>query len=173
MKNFEVFEESCLPPKEAFRNDLTGEGISEEEYEFAQQVWITMGCDSLGDYHDIYLYQDIFLLADIFEQFRQVCLKNYELDPAHYYTVPGLAWDAALKYTQVKLFTIHDIEIHQFLERGMRGGISMISQRYAKANSKYLSDDDPEQPTSYIIYKDANNLYGHAMVQPLPTSEFK
>ena len=173
MKNFEVFEESCLPPKEAFRNGLTGEGISEEEYEFAQQVWITMGCDSLGDYHDIYLYQDIFLLADIFEQFRQVCLKNYELDPAHYYTVPGLAWDAALKYTQVKLFTIHDIEIHQFLERGMRGGISMISQRYAKANSKYLSDDDPEQPTSYIIYKDANNLYGHAMVQPLPTSEFK
>ena len=132
-----------------------------------------MGCKSMGDYHDLYLYQDIFLLADIFEQFRQVCLKNYDLDPAHYYTVPGLAWDGALKYTKAKLDTIHDIEMHQFLEKGMRGGISMISQRYAKGNNQYLGDHDLEQPTSYILYKDANNLYGQAMVQSLPVSDFK
>ena len=173
MKHFNVFEETRLPPKEAFKNDLTDEAISDDKYEFAQKVWSTMGCKSMGDYHDLYLYQDIFLLADIFEQFRQVCLKNYELDPTHYYTVPGLAWDAALKFTKVKLVTLHDIEMHQFLEKGKRGGISMISHRYAKANNQYLPDHDPEQPTYYIIYTDANNLYGYAMIQPLPVGDFK
>ena len=173
MDSFSKFEETSLPPKEAFRNDLTGDDITEEQYDFAQQVWFTMDCETLGDYHDIYLYQDIFLLAHIFEQFRAVCLKNYDLDPAHYYTVPGLAWDAALKFTKVKLVTLYDIEMHQLLEKGKRGGISMISQRYAKANNQYLQEHNPEEPTSYIIYKDANNLYGHAMVQPLPVSDFK
>ena len=173
MTSFAVFEESCLPPKEAFHNDLTDEGISEENYTFAQKVWSTMNCSSMGQYHDLYLWQDIFLLADIFEQFRKMCLKNYELDPAHYYTIPGLGWDAALKFTGVKLETIHDIEIHQFIEKGMRGGISMISTRYAKANNSYLKDHDPEQPSSFILYTDANNLYGHAMIQYLPTGGFK
>ena len=173
IKNFNMFEETCLPPKTAFKNDLTGDDISEESYQFAEQVWNTLNCENLGDYHDIYLYQDIFLLADIFEQFRQVCLQNYELDPAHYYTVPGLAWDAALKFTKVKLDTLHDIEMHQFLEKGMRGGISMISHRYAKANNSYLAEYDSEQPSTYIVYKDANNLYGHAMVQALPVCDFQ
>ena len=126
----------------------------------------------MGEYHDLYLYQDI-MLADIFEQFRQVCLKNYQLDPAHYYTVPGFSWDAALKFTKVKLETLHDIEMHQFLERGMRGGISMISHRYAQANNKYLQEYDPEKPTSFITYQDSNNLYGEAMTQSLPVSDFK
>ena len=173
MKSFDVFEETSLPPQAAFKNDLTGDDISQEAYDFAQQVWSTMNCDSMGEYHDLYLYQDIFLLADIFEQFRQVCLKNYELDPAHYYTVPGLAWDAALKFTKVKLVTLHDIEMHQFLEKGKRGGISMITCRYAQANNPYLQEHDPDQPITYIIYLDANNLYGYAMFQPLPTGEFK
>ena len=173
IKNFEVFEESRLPSKQAFKNDLTGEDISDEKYEFAQRVWGTLGCQSMGEYHDLYLYQDIFLLADIFEQFRSVCIENYALDPAHYYTVPGLAWDAALKYTKVKLETLHDIEMHQFIEKGMRGGISMITHRYAQANNEYLQEHDPEQPTSFIIYKDANNLYGEAMIQSLPVSDFK
>ena len=96
MKSFQVFEETSLPSKNAFRNDLTGDEISDADYAFAEQVWTTMGCESMGQYHDLYLYQDIFLLADIFEQFRRMCVKNYELDPAHFYTVPGLAWDAAL-----------------------------------------------------------------------------
>ena len=173
MTSYSRFEETSLPSKDAFRNDLTGDDISNQDYEFAEQVWLAMACESMGDYHDLYLYQDIFLLADIFEQFRKMCVKNYELDPAHFYTVPGLGWDAALKFTKVKLETIHDIEMHQFIERGMRGGISMISTRYAKANNKYLSDYDPEKPTSYNIYDDANNLYGHSMIQPLPTGDFK
>ena len=101
-------------------------------YEFAQRVWNSTGCETMGDYHHLYSYQDIFLLADIFEQICHVALKNYDLDPAHFYTVPGLAWDAALKYTKVKLETLHDIEMYQFLERGMRGEISMMSHRYAE-----------------------------------------
>ena len=173
MTSFSRFEETSLPPKDAFKNDLTGDDISDKNYEFGEQVWTAMNCESLGDYHDLYLYQDVFLLADIFEQFRDVCLKNYELDPAHYYTVPGLAWDAALKFTGVKLETLHDIEMHQFIERGMRGGISIITTRYAKANNKYLSEHNPEKPIYFIIYLDANNLYGYAMVQPLPTGEFQ
>ena len=117
-----------------------------------------MGCQTLGEYHDIYLYQDIFLLADIFEQFRNVCLKNYDLDPAHYHTAPGLAWDAALKITRVKLRTLKDRDMHLFFEEGMRCGISMISNRYLKANNPYLPDFDPDLPTSYNIYLDANTV---------------
>ena len=173
VKDFEVFDETKLPPKEAFHNDLTGDDITEEQYSHATQVWKTFKCQTLGEYHDLYLYTDIFLLADIVEAFRKVCIKQYTLDPAHYYTVPGLAWDAALKYSQVELDTISDIDIFQFIEKGKRGGISMISNRYAKANNPYLKEYQPDIPTSYIIYLDANNLYGHAMTQSLPTGDFQ
>ena len=173
IKDFQVFEETSLPPKEAFHNDLTEDDISEEDYQHAEKVWSTFHCETMGQYQDLYLYTDIFLLADIFEAFRKVCLKQYSLDPAHYYTVPGLAWDAALKYTQVKLDTISDIDVHQFLERGSRGGISMISHRFAQANNSYLTEYNPDKPSSYIMYQDANNLYGYAMVQHLPVSEFQ
>ena len=158
MKNFSVFEETSLPPRQAFHNDLTGEDIFPEKYQFAQRVWDTTGCQTLGDYHDLYLYQEIFLLADIFEQFCHVCLTNYHLDPAHYYTVPGLAWDTSLKKTKIWLSTLHDIEMHQFLERGMRGGISMITHRYAQANNPLIEHVDLEKPTSYIYYLDANKI---------------
>ena len=119
LNSFSTFEETSLPSEEAFHSELTNEGISQKKYEFAQTVWNTMGCETVGDYHDLYLYQDIFLLADLFEQFRDVCLKNYDLDPAHYNIVPGLAWDTCLKITGVKLRTLKDKEMHMFLERGM------------------------------------------------------
>lgn len=102
IKNFEVFEETCLPPKEAFRNDLTGEDISSEKYEFAQRVWSSMGCNTLGDYHDLYLYQDILLLADIFEQ---SCMPQ-ELSARSWALLYGT------RIGQVKLETLHDIEMH-------------------------------------------------------------
>ena len=130
------------------------------------------GMSNMGEYPDIYPYQDIFLLA-IFEQFRNVCLNNYDLDPTHYHTSPGLAWDAALNITRVKLQTLKDKDMHLFFEEGMGGGISMTSNRYLKANNPYLPDFDPDLPTSYIIYLDANNLYGWAMIQSLPVGEFE
>ena len=112
------------------------------------------------DYHDVYNRTDVFLLADVFEHFRKTCLARYELDPAHYYTSPGLSWDALLKKTGVELKLLTDYDKHLFIEKGMRGGTCMVSKRYAKANNEYIEGYDPEKPKSHIMYLDANNLYG-------------
>ena len=114
-----------------------------------------------------------FLLADVFQTFRKTCLGSYKLDPLHYYTAPGLSWDALLKYTKSDLELLTDIDMHLFIEKGMRGGISMVSKRYAKANNPHVADYNPDKETNYIIYYDANSLYGWAMNQPLPYSGFK
>src|SRR6218665_540229 len=113
--------------------------------------------------------------ADIFENFRDVCVKNYELDPAWYYTSPGLAWDAALKSTGINLELVSDYDMILMIKQGIRGGISTISNRYGKANNKYLSDDkfDSNTPSTLVTYADANNLYGWDMSKPLPTNGFK
>ena len=163
--------------KEAFYSTLTDSGISDEDYEYAKKVWIAFECETLGDYHDLYLKTDVLLLADIFENFRKTCLKHYGLDPAHYYTSPGLSWDALLTPTSptsnIKLELLTDCNMYLFIEKGMRGGISTEMQRYAKANNPYLHDYDPDKETSYILYLVANNLYGWAMSQPLPVDNFR
>ena len=130
-------------------------------------------CKTIQDYHDLYLKSDVLLLADVFENFRKTCLKHYKLDPAHYFTSPGLAWDACLKETGQKLQLLHDYDMLMMFERGIRGGITHISKRYAEANNKYMKDYNPNKPNSYIQYLDANNLYGWAMSQKLPTHGFK
>jgi hypothetical protein len=108
------------------------------------------------------LKTDALLLSDVFENFRDVSMVNYCLDPAHYLTTPSLTWDACLKCTKVELDLITDPEIFLFFEGGMRGGISTISNRYARANNPYLKpeDYDSTRPHSYIFYLDATNLYG-------------
>ena len=136
-------------------------------------VWATFGCKTLGDYSDLYCRTDVLLLADVFETFRKMCLRQYGLDPAHYYTSPGLSWDALLKKTGVELELLTDYDQHLFIERGMRGGISMASKRHAKANNPLVDGYDPEKPSSPILYLDAKNLYGWAMSQPLPTGAFR
>lgn len=128
---------------------------------------------SLGDYHDLYVKADVLALADVFENFRDICLNYYGLDAAHFYTSPGLAWQAALKMTRVKLELLTDIDMHLFIEKGLRGGISMISHRHAKANNKYIPDYDKNKPNSHVMYLDANNLYGWAMSQALPVKGFR
>ena len=112
------------------------------------------------------------MLADVFENFRKTCLRHYNLDPAHYYTSPGLAWDACLKETGQELQLLHDYDMLMMFERGIRG-ITHIAKRYAEANNKYVTNYDPSKPSTYIQYLDANNLYGWAMSQPLPTHGFK
>ena len=113
------------------------------------------------------------MLADVFENFRKTCLKHYKLDPAHYFTSPGLAWDACLKETGQKLELLHDYDMLMMFEKGIRGGITHITKRYAEANNKYMKDYNPDKPSTFIQYLDANNLYGWAMSQSLPTHGFK
>ena len=171
--NFGKLSADNLPPKEAFHSILNDSGISEEDYIHAQNVWKTFKMKTMRDYHDLYLKSDVLLLSDVIENFRDVCLDNYHLDPAFYYTAPGLAWDACLKITKVKLELLHDYEMLMMVEKGIRGGVSMISTRYGKANNPYMKDYDPDQPTKFISYLDANNLYGWAMCKPLPTKGFR
>ena len=173
MDSFEKFSETSLPKKEDFYSKLNDEHITEDEYAHAQTVWETFDCKTLGDYHDLYVKTDVALLADVFENFRKLCLQQYGLDPAHYFTSPGLSWDALLKKTGVELELLTDHEMHLFVERGIRGGISMVSKRHAKANNPLVTDYDESKPNSYIMYLDANNLYGWAMSKPLPKSGFK
>ena len=168
----EKLQETSLPAKDAFYSVLKDEHITEEDYTHANRVWGAFRCRTLGDYHDLYLMSDVILLADVFENFRNVCMQHYKLDPAHYYTSPGVAWDAMLRMTKVELELIDDIDMYLMIEGGIRGGISMISNKYAKANNPYLEDYDASQPTRYITYLDANNLYGDAMSRVLPTGDF-
>ena len=166
-------EETQLPPKEAFFSTLTGEHISDEDYAHAQKVWEAFECKTLRDYHNLYLESDVAILEDIFEDFRDICMGNYGLDPAHYFTSPGLAYDAALKTTGVRLELLSDPDMLLMFERATRGGVAMISHRHGKANNPYMTDYDSSQPTKYLTYLDANNLYGWAMAQPLPTGDFE
>ena len=173
MDSWGRFSETRLPDKEKFYSKLNDEHITDEEYSHAQTVWETFECKTLGDCHDLYVKTDVALLADVFENFRNLCQEQYGLDPVHYYTSPGLSWDALLKKTGVELDLFTDLEMHLFVERGMRGGISMVSKRYAKANNPLVPDYDPSKPNKYIMYLDANNLYGWAMSKPLPKRDFK
>ena len=173
MDSFDKFEDTVLPTKDQFYSLLNDEHISDEDYNHAQKVWKTFSMNNMCDYHDLYLQSDILLLADVFENFRKTCLEYYKLDPCHYFTSPGLSWDAMLKMTDIKLELMTDIDMFQFIEKGMRGGISYIANRYGKANNKYMNDYNKNDSSKYIMYLDANNLYGWAMSQYLPTGGFK
>ena len=129
---------------------------------------------TMRSYLNLYLKSDVLLLAAVFENFRDVCSKNYGLDPAWYYTAPGLAWDVALKITKMKLELLSDYDLLLMVEQGIRGGVPMISKRYGQANNKYMKEYNPNLPTKYITYLDANNLYGGwAMSKSLPTHGFR
>ena len=113
------------------------------------------------------------LLADVFENFRDESVENYKLDPAWYYTLPGLSWDSGLNKTGVKLELLSDVDKLLMIEKGIRGGVSAITKRYAKANNPYMKTYDSNSPNKCIVYLDANNLYGWAMSRPLPTHGFE
>ena len=126
---------------------MTDDGISDGQYEHAQQVWSTFNLQNMGEYHDLYPNSDILLL-DVFENFHKTCLQCYKLDPAHYFTSPGLSWDAMLKMTGIKLKLMSDVDQFQFIEKGMCSGISYIANRYGEANTKYMSNHNPEEASS-------------------------
>ena len=174
VSSLERLDETKLPPKEAFYSKLNDCGISDEDYKHAHTVWNEFGCKTFRDYHNLYNVSDVLLLADVFENFRDVCMANYKLDPAWYYTAPGLAWDAALKLTKVQLELLSDYDMLLMIKHGIRGGISTISNRYAKANNKYMGDKfNINELSKFITYLDANQLYPCAMSKPLPTHGFQ
>ena len=170
---WDKFDEKVLPDKESFYSNLTLENISEIDYVHANNVFKKFNINNLGEYHDLYVGSDTLLLVDMFENFRQSCLENYELDPAHVVSLPGLAWQACLKKTNVELELLTDYDMLLMVEEGIRGGIFHAIQRYAKANNKYMNDYDEKNKLSYIQYLDANNLYDKAMTEKLPVRGFR
>ena len=162
MDSFKRLNESKLPDKSKFFSSLKDCGINEIEYQKAINVWKVFKIKTLGEDHNLYLKTDVLLLCDISERFIKTYLEYYSLDPSHYFSSHGLSWDAMLKMTGIKLELISDIDMHLFIEKGMRGAISYISKRYSKVDKNKC-----------IMYWDANNLYGWAMIQSLPVSNFK
>ena len=150
------------------------ENISETDYRHANNVFKPFILNNLSDYHDLYVQSDTLLLADVFENFRKACIKTYELDPAHFILLPGLAWQACLKKkTGVELELLTDYDMLLMIEEGIRGGICHAVHRYAKVNNRYMKSYDKSKESSYIQYLDANNLYGVAMSEKLPIYGFK
>ena len=173
MDEWNKFDEKALPDKDSFYSSLTMEDISKTDYVHANNVFKKFSMNNLGDYHDLYVRSDTLLLTDIFENFRQSCLENYELDPAHFVSLPGLAWQTCLKKTNVELEFLKDYDMLLMIEEGIRGGICHAVNRYAHANNHYMKDYDKTKESSYIQYLDANNLYGAAMSKKLPIKGFK
>ena len=129
--------------------------------------------ENLGDYHNLYVQSDTLLLADVFNNFRDMCIKEYELDPAHFLSLPGLACQDCLKKTNIELELLTDYDMLLMVEEGIRGGICHSIHRYAKVNNKYMKNYNNNEESSYIHYLDANNLYGWAMSKKLPVNGFK
>ena len=173
MDNWERFDETSLPDKESFYSSLNMENTDDVDYGHGNNVFKIFKLKNLGEYHDLYVQSDTLLLADIFENFRNMCIKVYELDPAHFLSLPGLAWQACLKKINVKLELLTDYDMLLMVEEGIRGGICHSIHRYAKMNNKYMKYYDKNKESSYIEYLDANNLYGWAMSQRLPVNGFK
>ena len=173
MGGWDKFNETSIPSKESFYSNLTIENITEMDYIHANNIFKTFKLNNLGDYHDLYVQSDTLLLADVFENFRKACIKTYQLDPAHFISLPVLAWQACLKKTGVELELLTDYDMLLMIEEGIRGGICHAVHRYARANNRYMKDYDESKESSYIQYLDANNLYGTAMSEKFPINGFK
>ena len=181
------YDETSLPDKEAFYNNLNMEDITDVDYRHEKRVFNGIALNgiafnevalknlnnkNLGDYHDLYVQSDTLLLVEVFENFRNMCIKVYELDPAHFLSAAGLAWQACLKKTDVRLELLTDVDMLLMVEKVIRGGICHAILRRAKANNKYIKDYNKGEEESFLQYDHANNLYGFAMVQSLPVDGF-
>ena len=173
MDNFDKFEETQLPSKEQFNSTFRNIKISDNDYKHAQKVWKTFNCETIRDYQNLYFQLDTLLLADCFENVRDTCLKNYQLDPCYFVSTPGLALEACLKQTGVEIELMRDINMILLNEEGIRGGITQAIRKYASANNKYMKKYNPNQKSSFLMYLDANNLYRWAMCRKLPLNNFK
>jgi len=157
-----------------FYSKLNGCDITDEDYQHVRKVWKHFDVKSFREYHGLYMKLDVLLLTDVFENFRDVSMKNYELDPCWYFAAPGMVWYACLKESKIKLELFSDPDVLLMIEAGVRGSASMIPKRYAKANNKYMKNFNPDEESKFIEYLDANNLYGLSMGRNnMPFSNFR
>ena len=173
MDSWKKFDETPLPPKKDFYSNLNLEDISNEDYAHAQRVFEVFKIKNLGEYHDLYVQSDTLLLADVYENFGNMCLEKYQLDPVYFVSAPGLAWQTCFKKTGVTLELLTDIDMPLMIEKETRGGICQATHRYAKANNKYMKNYNKNIESSYVQYLDANNLYGWVMSHKFPVNDFK
>ena len=162
MDPFKRFSKEKLPDKECFyssvKDERTGDNgktldgyISDENYLTCKKIWNEFSMKNMCNYHDHCLKKDVLLLADVFEKVIDTCLKLYKLNPCHYFSSPGLSWDAMLKMTGMGLEKIVDIDMYLFIEKGLRGGISYIAKRYSDSNNKYMKNYDPKTVKIYNL----------------------
>ena len=151
MDGWEKFNEASLPEKDVY-SYLNIEDITDADYVYAKRVCKAFEIKNLGEYPDLYVQSDTLLLADVFENFRNTCLKIYKFDPAKFHSAPGLAWQAALKKANIKLNLLTDIDMLLMVKKGIGGKICYSIYRYAKANNKYMKNYDKNNKLSYIQY---------------------
>jgi hypothetical protein len=172
--SLETSQETQLPSIKKFNSSLSNENVSEEEYKNAQEIWNSFEIKNMREFTSFYSQIDVLLLADIIENFREISLQNYKLDPTWYFTTLGFVWDCTLKMTGQKLELLTNYDVILMIENSIRGGITQCSNRHAKANNKYMKDQyDKNKESVFIEYLDANNLYGWAMSKYLPYGNFK
>ena len=173
MNDWNKFIETKLPSIKDHYTNLKLKNITKEDYDHAKNVWDAFKIKNIGQYHDLYVQLDTAQLADVFENFRTGCLKEYELDPSYFVSTPGLALEAILKKAKVKIELLTDIDMVLMVENAIRGGLTQVVKKYGVANNKYLPDYDKTQKSTSLQYLDANNLYGYAMIKKLPLNGFK
>ena len=173
MNDWDKFNETDLPSIKDHYHNLHLENITVKDHSHAKNVWNTFKIKNLGEYYDLYVQSDTAQLTDVSENFRTVCLKEYELDPSYFVSTSGLALEAMLKMTKVKLELLTDIDMVLIVENSTRGGLTQAVRKYGVANNKYLPDYGKTQISSYLQYLDANILYGYAMIKKLPLNGFK
>ena len=163
-------QDSCLPPIEKFKDDLTGAECTSDEYAHAQRAWSELGCRTFREYLVGYLHLDIYLLTDIFEKFRQVTLQEDGLDPVHFVSLPGLSYMACFKRSGETIDLLQDIDMVRLFERGIRGGLTFVNKHQVEARIPELGNN--QDGNVHLAYIDQNNLYGSSLCRPLPHSEF-
>ena len=175
LDSFPKFEKPLPNYGDDWKNTLTGKmDISEADVAQAFKIYTLFGCRKLGDYHDVYLRTDVLILADVFEKFRQVCMKVYKLDPVHFFSAPNLSWDAMLITTRVDLGLLSDIDMLLFFERGIRGGINGIGElRHFRANNRDLDVFDESKANVYGAFFDVISFYAGTMQQTLPVDSYE
>lgn len=174
INHYRRLSEKELPGRKCFYNSIKKTHITEKEYSHAQNMFQLLNCKSIKDYLLHYLALDVTLLADVFQSFRILGHKLYNLDPANYMSLPGYSFDSMLLYSNVKIQLLPDIDMFLFLNNSLKGGVSgIIGERIAKANHKQMLNYNKNNPESHIYVFDCNSLYPYCMRSKLPHSNFR